>query len=204
MLAGPLNQVASLHYEGGKWHNPHFSSVPPPQNPPITLQRLSRVSFHHVDISSLFLNATAPSLTTLYLNNSLPSGSPSRPAQSICTASTAFANNRLIFKSGAFDAASVFAAGPAHAEYCEYSGDGGGLLVQALINTNRSSTFPKLQELMLQYVPTPPQVFECLLQSLPASTATVALVECPQSDIIPIDLIKACHNINLSVQLPEY
>jgi hypothetical protein len=209
MLAGPLSQVASLHYEGGTWEDPRLSSVLPPQTPPITLQRLSYVTFHHTDISSLLLNATAPSLTTLYFNNSLPHGRPG--AEVPLGLLNQFAphlqhlqiidshSNLLHWMLPQFSLPDLLTL--SMEEYYEYSGDGGGLLVQGLINTNIPSTFPKLQKLMLQYVPTPPQVFECLLQSLPASTATVALVECPQSDIIPIDLIRACRNINLSVQL---
>jgi hypothetical protein len=213
MLAGPLNQVAGLHYEGSIWYNPHFSSVPPPQNPPITLQRLSRVTFYHNDISSLFLNATAPSLTTLYLNNSLPRGS--RRAEVPPGLLSQFAprlqhlqiidsnSNLLHWMLPQFSLPDLLTL--SMEEYGEYPGDdGGGLLIQALINTNMSSTFPKLQKLMLQYVRTPPQVFECLLQSLPASTATVALADCPQSDLIPIDLIKTCNKIKLSVQLTEF
>jgi hypothetical protein len=206
MLARPLNQVTTLHYEGGV--SEPSTMVPPQNSSPITLQRLSGVIFHNVNTHNLFRSVIAPSLTSLHLNNALHRGhggvevSPgliSRFAPGLQHLQISDMHPTLShWMVPQFSLANLLTLNIELYHSHEYDDQS---LIRILTNMDMSSTFPKLEGLILQYVPTPPQEFEWLLQSLPASTATVTLVECPESEAIPIDFIVATHNINFSIQL---
>jgi len=206
-LLEPLNHASSLYYEG--WRRMTLTWLPPDH---FTLPRLSHVIFRNsaaVDLSGIVI---APSLTSIYLHKSLQ----------------VFPGTALVSLKP--DMIHEFAPGLQHLQIidihshlllwmvprcslpslltlsvgrCDCPGGNEKSLVRALVNMDMSSTFPMLQKLTLQCVPTPSLEFEELLQSLPASTATFILIRCPQSNTISTDLMRGTHGINLSIQLSD-
>ena len=201
----PLHHASSFCYEGGR-----RTEVAPPLN--FTLEQLSRAIFHHSCVLVICGRITAPSLTSLYLDNALRAHFetiPLTPAK-INRFSPGLQHLQIVdihcnlllwmVPQSSLPNLLTLSLGRCHYRGGRPSGDEASL-VQTLVNMDVPSTFPILQKLALQNIPTPPHEFESLLQSLPASTTLVILIGCPQSNTISVDLMRATHGINLSIQL---
>jgi len=203
-LARSLNRVESIHHEGVRYVA--LTSSPKP----IILQQLSRAIFNNATPLYFFAHVEAPSLTILSLINAVKLNffQLTVRVDLINEFAPGLQHLQIIDKQSLLllwmvPLSSLPNLLTLHVEQCQQRQypDGEESLVRALISMNMSSTFPVLQKLTLQHVLTPPLEVEGLLQSLPASTAAVTLIECPQSDTISVDLMRATHDINLNIQL---